>query len=178
MRSSASRDKGAEFRKFRRGRFPERRPPFRAEAGDEAGIFFISFGAAQGCGAERADLGRIDHAHGMALFREKCGGGFPIDSGRFHAGVNLHGIVPLQPDGQLGFGNVDSEDAHLTDTHDKTSCKLNLANAGFRLSRAIDTVQVPAGKTGETGALSTLRTLWFKGQNGIRLSLQRDDGLC
>ncbi|MGX9727626.1 MAG: hypothetical protein ACTFAK_13765 [Candidatus Electronema sp. VV] len=41
---------------------------FRTEAGDEAG------------GAERFDLGQADHADGMALFREKCGGVFPIDS--------------------------------------------------------------------------------------------------
>jgi hypothetical protein len=117
--------------------------------------------------------------------------------------VNLRCIVPLQPDGQLlkafrrvrddfapefsvweqqgdiqlGFGNINSENAHLTDTHDKTSCTLNLANAGFRRGRAIDTVQVPAGKTGETGALSTLRASTLKGRCGIRLSFHQD-GLC
>jgi hypothetical protein len=29
-------------------------------------------------------------------------------------------------------------------------------------------------KIGDAGALSTLRTLWFKGRNGIQLSLYQD----
>uniref|UniRef100_UPI0040573B0C hypothetical protein n=1 Tax=Candidatus Electronema sp. TaxID=2698783 RepID=UPI0040573B0C len=76
-----------------------------------------------------------------------------------------------QGDVQLGFGNVDSEDAHLTDTHDKTSCKLNLANAGFRRAGPLILSKFQQEKTGDAGALSTSRTLGSKGQNGIRLSL-------
>jgi hypothetical protein len=77
----------------------------------------------------------------------------------------------------LVFGDINSEDAHLTDTHDKTSCTLNLANAGFRRAGPLILSKFQQEQTGDAGALSTSRTLGSKGQNGIRLSFHQD-GLC